>query len=486
LIEEYLIVEPINAPESIDLIALAPVLVLSVFAMGVLVLDLWAGKNKTLLMFISLVGLLMTAISAFAKHPLPAFAFTDSYIVDHLSIFFICIFTISSALTILLSFEYNERKGIKAGEYYALILLCTVGMIILASSTDLIMIFLGIEIVSICLYVLAGFRRDDPVSNEAALKYFLLGAFATGFLLYGMTLIYGSTGSTNLFKIAGFIKTEGAQSNPLILMGIVLLVIGFGFKVAAVPFHMWAPDVYQGSPTPVTAFMAVGPKAAAFAAFFRVFTEAIPDISLSWEILLCIIAVLSMFVGNLGAIMQTNIKRMLAFSSISHAGYLLIAVIAKSSLAGSGLLFYMLAYAFTTFGAFGIIILLGKKEEENLELENYSGLAYKHPILALSMTVFLLSLGGLPPFAGFVAKFYIFSAAIEEGFVTLVVIAVLNSAISFYYYLKVVVFMYMKEPESEFQISLTPMTLFVVIVGIIGTVELGIFPDPIIALTSLP
>ena len=478
--------EPINAPESIDLIALAPVLVLSVFAMGVLVLDLWAGKNKTLLMFISLVGLLMTAISAFAKHPLPAFAFTDSYIVDHLSIFFICIFTLSSALTILLSFEYNERKGIKAGEYYALILLCTVGMIILASSTDLIMIFLGIEIVSICLYVLAGFRRDDPVSNEAALKYFLLGAFATGFLLYGMTLIYGSTGSTNLFKIAGFIKTEGAQSNPLILMGIVLLVIGFGFKVAAVPFHMWAPDVYQGSPTPVTAFMAVGPKAAAFAAFFRVFTEAIPDISLSWEILLCIIAVLSMFVGNLGAIMQTNIKRMLAFSSISHAGYLLIAVIAKSSLAGSGLLFYMLAYAFTTFGAFGIIILLGKKEEENLELENYSGLAYKHPILALSMTVFLLSLGGLPPFAGFVAKFYIFSAAIEEGFVTLVVIAVLNSAISFYYYLKVVVYMYMKEPESEFQISLTPMTLFVVIVGIIGTVELGIFPDPIIALTSLP
>ena len=477
--------EPIHAPESIDLIALAPVLVLSVFAMGVLVLDLWAGKNKTLLIFISLVGLLMTAISAFAKHPLPAFAFTDSYIVDHLSIFFICIFTLSSALTILLSVEYNERKGIKAGEYYALILLCTVGMIILASSTDMIMIFLGVEIVSICLYVLAGFRRDDPVSNEAALKYFLLGAFATGFLLYGMTLIYGSTGSTNLFKIAGFIKTEGAQSNPLLLMGIVLLVIGFGFKVAAVPFHMWAPDVYHGSPTPVTAFMAVGPKAAAFAAFFRVFTEAIPDMSLSWEILLCIIAVLSMFVGNLGAIMQTNIKRMLAFSSISHAGYLLIAVIAKSSLAGSGLLFYMLAYAFTTFGAFGIIILLGKKEKDNLELENYSGLAYKHPILALSMTVFLLSLGGLPPFAGFVAKFYIFSAAIEEGFVTLVIIAVLNSAISFYYYLKVVVFMYMREPESEFQISLTPMTLFVVIVGIIGTVELGIFPDPIIALTSL-
>ena len=477
--------EPIHAPESIDLIALAPVLVLSVFAMGVLVLDLWAGKNKTLLMFVSLVGLLMTAISAFAKHPLPAFAFTDSYIVDHLSIFFTCIFTLSSALAILLSAEYNERKGMKAGEYYALILLCTVGMIVLASSTDMIMIFLGIEIVSICLYVLAGFRRDDPVSNEAALKYFLLGAFATGFLLYGMTLIYGSTGSTNLFKIAEFIKAEGAPSSPLLLMGIVLLVIGFGFKVAAVPFHMWAPDVYHGSPTPVTAFMAVGPKAAAFAAFFRVFTEAIPTMAANWEILLCIVAVLSMFVGNLGAIMQTNIKRMLAFSSISHAGYLLIAVIAKSAMAGSGLLFYMLTYAFTTFGAFGIVILLGRKGEENLEMENYSGLAYKHPVLALSMTVFLLSLGGLPPFAGFVAKFYIFSAAIEEGFVTLVIIAVLNSAISFYYYLKVVVFMYMKEPAGEFQISMTPMTLFVVIIGIIGTIELGIYPDPIIALTGL-
>ena len=477
--------EPIHAPESIDLIALAPVLVLSVFAMGVLVLDLWAGKNKTLLMFVSLVGLLMTAISAFAKQPLPAFAFTDSYIVDHLSIFFTCIFTLSSALAILLSAEYNERNGIKAGEYYALILLCTVGMIVLASSTDMIMIFLGIEIVSICLYVLAGFRRDDPVSNEAALKYFLLGAFATGFLLYGMTLIYGSTGSTNIFKIAEFIKTNDTSS-PLMLMGVVLLVIGFGFKVAAVPFHMWAPDVYHGSPTPVTAFMAVGPKAAAFAAFFRVFKEGIPSMAANWEILLCIVAVLSMFVGNLGAIMQTNIKRMLAFSSISHAGYLIIAVIAKSSLAGSGLLFYMLTYAFTTFGAFGIIILLGRKGEENLELENYSGLAYKHPLLALSMTVFLLSLGGLPPFAGFVAKFYIFSAAIEEGFVTLVIIAVLNSAISFYYYLKVVVFMYMKEPAGEFKISLTPMTLLVVIIGIIGTVELGIYPDPIIALTHLP
>ena len=476
--------EPILAPKSIDLIALAPVLVLSVFAMLVLVLDLWGGRNKSLLVFTSLVGLLMTAISAFAKHPIPAYSFNDSYVVDHLSLFFICIFTISSALAILLSVEYNEREGIRAGEYYALILFCTVGMILLASSTDMIMIFLGIEIVSICLYVLAGIRRNDQRSNEAALKYFLLGAFATGFLLYGMTLVYGSTGSTNLFKIAEFVKNPSAQSNPLLMMGLVLLVIGFGFKVASVPFHMWAPDVYQGAPTPVTAFMAVGPKAAAFAAFFRVFADAFPEMSSSWEMLLSIIAVLSMFVGNLGAIMQTNIKRMLAFSSISHAGYILMAVIAKNSLGSSSLLFYMLSYAFMTFGVFGIVIILGRKGEENLEIKNYSGLAYKHPVIALSMTIFLLSLGGLPPFAGFVAKFYLFSAAMQEGLLTLVIIAVLNSAISFYYYLKVVVFMYMKEPEAEFKISLTPITLFVVFIGVVGTINLGIFPNSIITLAS--
>lgn len=476
--------EPILIPESIDLIALAPVIVLSVFAMMVLVVDLFGGRNKTLLVFISLVGLLMTAISAFAKNPIPAYSFNDSYIVDHLSLFFICIFTISSALAILLSVEYNEREGIRAGEYYALILFCTVGMILLASSTDMIMIFLGIEIVSICLYVLAGIRRDNLRSNEAALKYFLLGAFATGFLLYGMTMVYGSTGHTNLFKIAEVVQNPSAQSNPLLLMGLVLLIIGFGFKIASVPFHMWAPDVYQGAPTPITAFMAVGPKAAAFAAFFRVFAETFPEMAPSWEIILSTIAVLSMFFGNLGAIMQTNIKRMLAFSSISHAGYILMAVIAKNSLGASSLLFYMLAYAFTTFGIFGIIILLGRKGEENLEIENYSGLAYRHPILALSMTVFLLSLGGLPPFAGFIAKFYIFSAAIQEGLVTLVIIAVLNSAISFYYYLKVVVFMYMKEPEAEFKISLTPLTLFVVFIGVTVTISLGIFPGSIIALAS--
>jgi NADH-quinone oxidoreductase subunit N len=452
--------------------------------MMVLITDLFIGKDKSILVFMSLTGLLMAAISSLAKFNLPVHSFNGAYVVDHLSVFFTFIFCISSAMAILLSVDFNKREEIKVGEYYSLILFCTVGMVVLASSTDMIMIFLGIEIISISLYILAGVRRKDIKSNEAALKYFLLGAFATGFLLYGMALIYGSTGSTKLAIISKVISEGQIISEPLMLMGVVLLIIGFSFKVAAVPFHMWAPDVYQGAPTPVTAFMAVGPKAASLAAFYRIMTEAMPELSYSWEILLCIVSVLSMFIGNLGAIMQTNIKRLIAFSSVSHVGYLLIAIIAKSSLSSSSLMFYMLTYAFMIFGVFGIVILLGKKGEENLEIENYSGLAYKHPIIALTMTIFLLSLGGLPPLAGFVAKFYIFSAALKEGYLILVIIAVLNSAISFYYYLKVIVFMYMKEPVKPLNVTLSPMTLLVIAISVFGTIQLGIYPDPIISLAQ--
>lgn len=473
----------IPAPE-IDLISLAPVLVLSVFAMGVLLLDLFAGKNKSGLVFVSLVGLLMTAISAFAKGDLPVHSFGGSYVVDHMSVCFTMIFCMSSALAILLSVEYNKRVKIRIGEYYSLILFCTVGMIILASSTDMIMIFLGIEIVSICLYVLAGIRRDDPKSNEASLKYFLLGAFAAGFLLYGMALVYGSTGTTKLVEIGRLLNTGEVTSQPLLMMGVVLLVIGFGFKVASVPFHMWAPDVYQGAPSPVTAFMAVGPKAAAFAAFFRVFAESFQALAPSWEVILSVVAIITMFVGNLGAILQTNIKRLMAYSSISHVGYILIAIIAKDSLGSASLLFYMLTYAFMIFGTFGIIILMGREGEENLELENYAGLGFRYPLVAMCLSIFLLSLGGMPPLAGFIAKFYIFQAALSEGFVVLVVFAVLNSAISLYYYLKVIVYMYMREPTSELKISMTPITIMVIAISLLATLQLGLFPGPVISLAS--
>jgi NADH-quinone oxidoreductase subunit N len=469
----------IPAPE-INLHSLAPALILSVFAMGALVADLYIGRKKIFLAALSIVGLVVTALSTLSFPELPIHAFNDSYVVDRFSLFATLIFTISSALAVLLSVRYNEQENIKVGEYYALILFATVGMIVLASSIDLIMIFLGIEIISISLYVLAGIRRTDHRSNEAALKYFLLGSFATGFLLYGMALMYGATGTTKMPEIARILAGGGHAENPLLLMGVVLLIVGFGFKVAAVPFHMWAPDVYQGAPTPITAFMAVGPKAAVFVAIFRVFADGIPVADGNWETLLAIIAVITMFVGNLGALFQTNIKRLLAYSSVSHAGYILIGVIAKNSLGFSGILFYMLAYTFMTFGVFGIVVLLGRAGNENLEIESYSGLGYKHPLIAMSMAIFMLSLGGMPPFAGFVAKFYIFSAAIKAGHIVLVVLAVLNSAISLYYYLKIIVFMYMKDPVGEFKPSLSPYTLLVIVLGIAATIQLGIFPGPFI------
>jgi NADH-quinone oxidoreductase subunit N len=473
----------IAAPD-IDLASLAPVLTLSAFGFAVLIWDLFIGKDKTQLIYISLLGLLLTAVSAFSKTNLPAYSFTNSYVVDNLSVFCVIIFTISSALAILLSANYNPEKGIHIGEYYCLILFCTVGMIVLSSAVDLILIFLGIEIVSISLYVLAGIRRDDLKSNEAALKYFLLGAFASGFLLYGMALIYGMTGTTNLKGIMSAISAMDDKNNTFLIMGCVLFIVGFGFKVAAAPFHMWSPDVYQGAPTPITAFMAVGPKAASLVAFFRVFHTGVGGMDGSWEMPLAVVAVASMTLGNLGAIAQTNIKRLLAYSSISHVGYILLAVIAKNSIASSSLLFYMLAYTFMIFGVFGIIMILGKKDDENLEIDAYCGLSTKYPLLALAMAMLMLSLGGLPPLAGFVAKFYIFSAALKEGHTILVSIAVLNSVISFYYYLKIIVNMYFKDANQEFQPNFQPLTLLVVIIALVGILDLGIFPGPVISLAE--
>jgi NADH-quinone oxidoreductase subunit N len=473
----------IAAPD-IDLVSLAPVLTLSAFGFAVLIWDLFIGKDKTQLIYISLMGLFLTAVCAFSKTDLPAYSFSNTYLVDNLSVFCVIIFTLSSGLAILLSANYNPEKGIEIGEYYCLILFCTVGMIVLSSAVDLILIFIGIEVVSISLYVLAGIRRDDLKSNEAALKYFLLGAFASGFLLYGMSLIYGFTGTTNLKGIMTAISAMDGKDNSFLVLGCILFIVGFGFKIAAAPFHMWSPDVYQGAPTPITAFMAVGPKAASLVALFRVFHTGVGGLDGSWEMPLVVVAVASMTLGNLGAIVQTNIKRLIAYSSISHVGYILMAVIAKNSLASSSLLFYMLTYTFMIFGVFGIIIILGKKGDENLEIEGYCGLSTKYPLLALAMAMFMLSLGGLPPLAGFVAKFYIFSAVLKEGHTILVTIAVLNSVISFYYYLKIIVNMYFRDANQEFQPNFQPLTLLVVIIALVGILDLGIFPGPVISLAE--
>jgi NADH-quinone oxidoreductase subunit N len=327
------------------------------------------------------------------------------------------------------------------------LLFATVGMMLMAAGGDLVIIFLGLELLSISTYVMAGFRRTDLRSNESSMKYFILGSFSSAFLLYGIALVYGATGSTNLAAIARVATTR----NPLLLAGIGFLIVGLGFKAAVAPFHMWTPDVYEGAPLPVTAYMSVAAKAAAFAALLRVLFSAfgnerlVPD----WSIVLAVIAVITMVVGNVLAIWQDNLKRLLAYSSIAHAGYILVGVVAASPLGAASVMFYTLAYTFMNLGAFAVLMLLGRSGAENAGIDNYRGLAARRPLMALAMALFMLSLSGIPPTAGFVGKFYLFQAAVQAGWTWLAVVGVLASVVSVYYYLRVIVAMYMQESEQE-------------------------------------
>ena len=314
------------------------------------------------------------------------------------------------------------------------------------------------------------------------MKYFLLGAFATGFLLYGMALIYGATGSFYLKDVASYTASKNLLRNPLLLMSLAFLTIGFGFKIASVPFHMWTPDVYEGAPTSITAFMATGVKAAGFAAFVRVFFVALPGFRPDWTSIMWLIAVATMTVGNIVAISQTNIKRMLAYSSIAHAGYILVAFVSGNDLGNSGILFYLMAYAFMNLGAFAVVILLGKKGEENTLINDYTGIGFKYPLLAVAMTIFLLSMAGIPPLSGFMAKFYVFSAAVKSKFYWLAILGVLNSAVSVYYYLRVTVVMYFRESEREITgLQFSPASVTALILAIIGTLYMGIFPANVLS-----
>jgi NADH-quinone oxidoreductase subunit N len=327
--------------------------------------------------------------------------------------------------------------------------------------------------------------REDKRSVEAALKYFLLGAFATGFLLYGIALIYGATGTLYLKDIAAYIASKNLLRSPMLLMSLVFLTIGFGFKIASVPFHMWTPDVYEGAPTSITAFMATGVKAAAFSALVRVFFSALPAFRPDWTSIMWVICVATMTVGNIVAISQTNIKRMLAYSSIAHAGYILVAFVAGNDLGVSGILFYLMAYAFMNIGAFAVVILLGKKGEENTLISDYAGIGFKYPLLAASMTIFLLSMAGIPPLGGFMAKFYVFSAAVKSKFYWLAILGVLNSAVSVYYYLRVTVLMYFRESEREITgLQFSPASVFALILAVIGTLYMGIFPANVLSLAQ--
>ncbi|HTU01429.1 MAG TPA: NADH-quinone oxidoreductase subunit N, partial [Candidatus Sulfotelmatobacter sp.] len=396
--------------------------------------------------------------------------------------FFNLLFLLVAALALLLSLPAVRRAGMDLGEYCALLLFSTLGMMIMAGGLDLMTIFLGLETLSISLYILVGFLTRDRRSNEAALKYLLLGAFASGFVLYGIALIYGATGTIQLRRVAEILAFGQALHPGLAAIGAGLLIIGLGFKVAVVPFHMWVPDVYEGAPTPVTAFMIAGTKAAAFAAFLRVLLVALPGLRPQWTPILSVLAVLTMCIGNLVAIWQTSLKRMLAYSSIAHAGYILVAVVAGGRAGTGAILFYLAAYAVMNLGAFGVALALAGKEGERTTIEEFAGLGLQRPALGAAMAIFMFSLIGIPPTGGFMGKLYLFSAAIQAGYVGLAVVAVLNSVVSAFYYLRLLVVMYMvPDRDQAAGLPVSPPLGLAILLAAVGTLVLGLIPSQVLA-----
>jgi len=474
----------------LDFSIILPLTILIAWACVLLLVDLFIPKDrKGITAFLAALGLALTLGFTVTQIGREATSFNGMVTLDGFSTFTSALILLSGLLGIALAYGYIKRMGIERGEYYSLMLFSITGMLLMTQASDLIIVFLALELLSIPLYVLAAFARPNLQSEEAGLKYFLLGSFSTGFIVYGIALVFGATGTTSLSGIVASTPSPSTGSGePLILtIGAALLLIGFGFKVAAVPFHMWTPDVYQGSPSAVTAFMSSGAKIAGFAALLRVFALAFPNLSADLTDILWVLSALTMIVGNFSAISQTDIKRMLAYSSIAHAGYILMAfvpfgnkdVVATSVAAG---LFYLFAYVLTNFGAWSVVIALEKSEGKGLEISDYMGLAKKHPALAAAMTVFMLSLIGFPPTLGMVGKFYLFSSAIEGGFVGLAVIGVLTSLVSAYYYLRVVVNMYMREGDPT--IEREPWLNLTTAITAVATVALSFVPQGLFLLAS--
>ncbi len=438
------------------LLAIAPALVLTLTGFVLMVLDLLPPRGRHgHLAFVGLAGVVAALVTTLLLWGSDVSAFRGMVVLDNFALFFNLVIGYATGLVLLLSMDYLRRRGQES-----------------------------LETMSLSLYVLAGFFRSRIEAGEASMKYFLLGAFASSFFVYGIALIFGSTGSTNLDKL-GAAVAAGASRDPLLLIGFGLLIVGFGFKISSVPFHMWTADVYEGAPTSVTALIATGSKAAAFAAFLRVLLASLRPVQADWALLLWGMAVLSMTFGNVVALAQQNLKRMLAFSSIAHVGYMLVGIVAGGALGNGSVLFYLLVYTFTTAGAFGVILLLERGGEEAVRIEDTAGLAARHPLLGLALTIFLLSLIGIPPTAGFVGKFYLFGAAVRSGYIWLAVIGVLNSAVAAYYYLRVIVSMYMRDPEG------TPTTVvpsfagaLALVVALWGVVQLGLLPAPLFDLAQ--
>ncbi len=450
-----------------------PLVVLIAWSCMLLILDLTIPKeHKGWTAVMAALGLLLSLGISIARFGTAATAFNGMVISDGFASFLNILFLFSGLAAITLAYDYLKRMDIERGEYYSLLLFSICGMMLMAVANDLIVVFLALELLSIPLYVLAGFARPRLESEEASLKYFLMGAFAGGFVVFGIALIFGATGTTNLSSI--FASIGSITTNlPLLTLGAALILVGFGFKVAAVPFHMWTPDVYHGSPSAVTAFMSVGAKAGGFAALLRIFVSAFPALSTDLTMIIWVISALTMFLGNVVAIAQSNIKRMLAYSSIAHAGYILMALVpygnsAVNSDTISAALFYLVAYALTSFGAWAVVIALEKAEGKGLELNDYAGLARKYPLLAASMAVFMLSFIGVPPTLGFMGKFYLFRTVIEGGYLGLALIGVFTSLVSAYYYLRIIVIMYMREGEpearSEFWVQFTAALTAILII----------------------
>jgi NADH-quinone oxidoreductase subunit N len=472
-------------PTLTDYQTILPLIFLMAWACVLLLIDLFIPRErKAITTLLSVAGLIITLVLTVLQIGQAYIAFQGMVVIDGFSVFANILLLISGLFGIALSHGYAKRIGLQRGEYYILILFSVTGMMLMAQAADLIVVFLALELLSIPLYVLAAITRKSD-SEESGVKYFLLGAFATGFVVYGTALIFGATGTTSLSGI--FTAASNGTSGLLLSIGAALLLVGFGFKVAAVPFHMWTPDVYQGAPTSVTAFMSSGAKIAGFVALLRVFATSFPTLSDDMTTILWVMSALTMIVGNVIAISQTNIKRLFAYSSIAHAGYILMAfvpygnkeVVSTSIAAG---LFYLLAYLLTNFGAWAVVISLEKAEGKGLELNDYAGLAKKYPALAAAMVVFMLSFIGFPPTLGMVGKFYLFSAVIAGGFNGLALIGVLTSLISAYYYLRIVVNMYMREGEPE--IVRDSWLSFTAGITAIATVLLSFFPQILFLLAS--
>jgi NADH-quinone oxidoreductase subunit N len=470
-------------PQGADYARILPEIVLSVFGMIIMVLDpvMDERRSQRTLGAVALIGAIAAlAATIFQAQPhFWGFAFWQMIKVDAFSIFFHVLVVAVTIIVILSSYEYMEVQQIRAGEYYGLILFGAVGMMLMSSAMELVLIFIALEISSISTYILAGFRRRSAISSESSVKYFLLGSFATAFFLYGVALMFGATGSTSITVISDSLRLYSNGHGPLLAyLGVALMFVGLGFKVAAAPFHVWTPDVYEGAPSPVVGFMSTAPKAAVFAVLLRIMFQAQAP---GRVLLIWVVAAFSMTLGNVAALVQDNVKRLLAYSSIAHAGYLLVAFAALPDNGIPAAMFYTASYAAMNVGAFALVGHFAGAGERYVTLEDYSGLGRRSPLLAAVLTIFLLSLIGIPITGGFFAKFYVFSAALQANLIGLVVVGVLNSAIAAYYYLRIIVVMYMREPREETAVAPVPTGLGIALaLSLAITIYLGVLPNKVL------